>query len=802
MRNTWMAVGLAGWLALGAWSGAAGAPAPGGELITARLYEAVDRGELTGDLRGGIFGYPDPAVRELAVRALAVAANPRDVANLARFLRDRDPRVQHAVMVAAARTGPPAAPLVRSVLGSPSSLVRHGAVWAATQMGDTLAREVVAVLEKERDGGVLEVGLANLWRLPRGTWESLARRYAAGDDPLLRRAAAYSLARSGQEEVRDVLVRLARDPEPVIRVTALRGLGRSGVGKEHGALLAGALRDPDWRVRAAACGVLARGGAPLAGTAGEDLLAAAGDGEHPHLRVRALQALGAHPEVEAAGLLREVVEGPEPWPASEALVALARRGAPGSGELLARWLEAAEPWRRRAAARAAVHLAGKEAAPVASRVVRGDDGTVLAWLEEAGTADRIPPRKVLEGLLKRPDPALRAQALELLFRTENPPGVDRLLELAERWSGDEQPDARAAAWRRALAVAPPGRRVEVLEAALGDPDWSVKAQVVWAARRLGMEAVLPPRDRRHGLVWYRELVEWSRQDHWLDLVTVRGTVRIRLDAARAPITSREIWELAESGFYDGLSFHRVVPNFVVQGGDPRGDGWGGPGFVLPDEVSLEPFDSWRVGIATSGPDTGGCQLFATLLPADHLTGRYTNLGEVVRGRDVLQRLQVGDVIRRVTTATGAEPPPPVPVLVGDLDWSALEALPGWKDEFDATVPGEEAVSLLREASGTYDVVVVLGSWCSDSEREVPRLVKVLRAVGGDRFRLRLLGVDRTLVVPDPAFPRELLPGRKAERVPTIFVLDGSGQELGRIVETAELPLEELLVEFLAPVEGW
>ena len=91
------------------------------------------------------------------------------------------------------------------------------------------------------------------------------------------------------------------------------------------------------------------------------------------------------------------------------------------------------------------------------------------------------------------------------------------------------------------------------------------------------------------------------EPRWLDVVTDRGTFRISLDLGTAPITAREIWDLAEEGFYDDLSFHRVVPNFVIQGGDPRGDGWGGPGFVIPDEPSLVPFDSWRVGIATSGP---------------------------------------------------------------------------------------------------------------------------------------------------------------------------------------------------------
>jgi cyclophilin family peptidyl-prolyl cis-trans isomerase len=152
-----------------------------------------------------------------------------------------------------------------------------------------------------------------------------------------------------------------------------------------------------------------------------------------------------------------------------------------------------------------------------------------------------------------------------------------------------------------------------------------------------------------------------KEPRWLDVSTDRGALRIRLDLGAAPLTSREIWDLAADGFYDGLDFHRVVPNFVVQGGDPRGDGWGGPGFALPDEPSLIPFDSWRVGVATSGPQSGGCQFFFTLLPADHLTGHYTNIGEVVAGREVLTSIQVGDRILSITPLKGEEPPPLAPV---------------------------------------------------------------------------------------------------------------------------------------------
>jgi hypothetical protein len=142
------------------------------------------------------------------------------------------------------------------------------------------------------------------------------------------------------------------------------------------------------------------------------------------------------------------------------------------------------------------------------------------------------------------------------------------------------------------------------------------------------------------------------------------------------------------------------------------------------------------------------------------------------------------------------------VLLGRLGWPQLAGLDGWLEEHDAYLPDPVAVARLASATGSYRLVAVLGTWCEDSARELPRLQRVLDEAGSDRFELLLAGVDRTKQVGDAEIAGLLPDGTVIERVPTIFVLDELGAELGRVVETAERPLEELLVEFLAPVEGW
>ena len=129
--------------------------------------------------------------------------------------------------------------------------------------------------------------------------------------------------------------------------------------------------------------------------------------------------------------------------------------------------------------------------------------------------------------------------------------------------------------------------------------------------------------------------------------TRRGDITIRLFPDDAPFTVLSFVRLAEKGFFDGLNFHRVVPNFVIQGGDPRGDGWGSPGYAIRSEFNKRHYERGTVGMASAGKDTEGCQFFITHSPQPHLDGRYTVFGQVIAGMDVVDAIQPEDQIQRI-----------------------------------------------------------------------------------------------------------------------------------------------------------
>jgi peptidyl-prolyl cis-trans isomerase B (cyclophilin B) len=137
--------------------------------------------------------------------------------------------------------------------------------------------------------------------------------------------------------------------------------------------------------------------------------------------------------------------------------------------------------------------------------------------------------------------------------------------------------------------------------------------------------------------------------------TDRGAVRAELYPEKAPLTVANFVNLAKRGFYDGLKFHRVIPDFMVQGGCPQGTGTGGPGYKFEDEADNGVcHDRGVLSMANAGPNTNGSQFFITHVATPWLDGKHTVFGKVLEGMDVVDRIAQGDVIRSVKVEGDAD----------------------------------------------------------------------------------------------------------------------------------------------------
>jgi cyclophilin family peptidyl-prolyl cis-trans isomerase/HEAT repeat protein len=264
--------------------------------------------------------------------------------------------------------------------------------------------------------------------------------------------------------------------------------------------------------------------------------------------------------------------------------------------------------------------------------------------------------KLLFESLKHDDFVVRSSAATLLGELKPDGGAEPLAQAYRFGERDASYVARAAALG-ALAKYGGSVALETLKTALKDKDWAVRVRAAELLKPLDgsidVAAAIRPAPGAHPPNFYEAppLVAPTVSPHvYLD--TDKGTVEIELNVIDAPLTAENFLTLARRGFFNGLAIHRVVPNFVVQDGDPRGDGEGGPGYTIRDELNELPYLRGSVGMALDWRDTGGSQFFITHSPQPHLDARYTVFGHVVSGMEVADRLEPGDVIRRVRTWDG------------------------------------------------------------------------------------------------------------------------------------------------------
>ena len=247
------------------------------------------------------------------------------------------------------------------------------------------------------------------------------------------------------------------------------------------------------------------------------------------------------------------------------------------------------------------------------------------------------------------DVIIRATAADLL--SELPPHVKTASVLVKALPiamHDELNDA-VLSILDALAKQKSAAANDAIKTALGSPDYLVRRRAVNLLKENGagdFSSRIGTVKTRNKDVDYRRAIARTGKVS-TTIVTSKGAFTIEFLPDEAPLTVDNFIKLGRVGYFDGQTIPRVVPNFVIQAGDPRGDQNGGPGYQIRCEINEAPFDRAAVGMALSGKDTGGSQWFVTHSPQPHLDGGYTVFGRVISGMDVVDKIVRGDTIRRV-----------------------------------------------------------------------------------------------------------------------------------------------------------
>ena len=320
-----------------------------------------------------------------------------------------------------------------------------------------------------------------------------------------------------------------------------------------------------------------------------------------------------------------------------------------------------DDWRKRAALATAANAAPSvaRAVEIARALTREVDPRVRAagYSALAQRMDSVPGTlDSLRAALTDRDPVVRATVIGALARRASAADAGRIAAIYRRGLADTVNDSRvaairylASAWRRdSVAFSDSLRSVIAGLPQLPDPE------VTAAARGASIFSHWAPAARpERQLDWYRDVVRrfvvpgLSGTRLTAELVTSRGSIMVELFGADAPLTVQSFVTLANDGYFANTRFHRVVANFVVQGGDPTGTGSGGPGYTVRDELNRHRYERGTLGMAHSGPDTGGSQFFLAHAPQPHLDGLHTVFGRATAGLQVLDAIVEGDILREV-----------------------------------------------------------------------------------------------------------------------------------------------------------
>ncbi len=601
---------------------------------------------VTGD--GKIFDYltnGSPLVRRRAVEALGRMQEPSDAAKLIPHLKDSSPDVMRETIFALGQIGNRDA--VAPLLVARSGLLPPDVALIAEALGKLGGDDAVAALDELQRDFNTEV----------------------------RAAASLALSRQKDPNAMNALMLAVHDPNSSVVWRAIYALEKQEPTPVSCTAIVPSLENSDPLVRAYAARTLGK----LACKQATDALIKLLDDPDLRVAVNAARGLGELKEKKAVRPLGAMLAKHKSFHArATAAEALGKIGEEDGRDALAQGLLDTSVMVRLQSTRAIAEVMGDKSQMFCDQMRRDGDRLVRAEaVRSYGTAGLVKRAPQLDEIARTDkDPLMRAAAIEALGQLKDP-AVGPLLPPALRDPdftvaaaavtaiGDQKYKAAVPAIMDAYRARPEREFVDVqLEAVrvLGElgaveaqpllveatthDDVRVRKAAVDAMKKLGLTPPELPSERSfHEAAFDRArkkvLAPPSGTRHAV-IGTRHGNIEIELFGDDAIQTVANFIHLAKNGFYKKLTIHRVVPNFVVQGGDPRGDGAGDAGYTVPAEVSRHQYEEGFLGIADAGKDTGSCQWFITLSPQRHLDGRYTVFGHVTKGMDIVWKIDQDD----------------------------------------------------------------------------------------------------------------------------------------------------------------
>ena len=656
----WVAIGLSGWAAGATPAHAAESPSEAiAELAMLEDTRCPDGKQVLVFLQDR-----DPAVRWRAARALARLQDTTTVVSLASLLdSDTSVQVRREAAFALGQVGHKSAgpALARAAQSDADLEVRLLAVEAIGKLGEAIGTAVCVHAMSQADPRLRREGALALWRIADSQALQPLNSALHDPDPGVRAAAVYALEKQTDTlAVVQIAARAADDAEATVRAYAARTLGRMRSTAATARLL-DLLEDESVAVRINAARALGQ----IADSAAVPQLLARLADSHPYVREAAVVALGQIGDASVLPALQMVAHDAEAGVRAAGATAIAQvAGEDGDLEDLVVYLKDLQEYVRATACTGLGSFRDDASEEALIGVLKGKTirGAPTGPRERAAAAAALGARKAtkakadLVAALGEKEPAVVGSAAQALaaIGADDTETVRALISAVRANASPNEPDI-AVSGMDALATLKAEAALPLGGEFLRSTQPQVRQAALDLVRALGTEEEAarlerenpPPAWKPAALAPYRETPPAAKR---AVLETDRGRIVIDLFPEDAPRTVANFVTLARKGYFDDTIYHRVVPNFVIQDGDPSRTGWGGPGYAIRCEYNRHRYDAGAVGMALAGKDTGGSQYFITHSPQPHLDGRYTIFGHVVEGMDVVWQMQVGDRITKVTVA--------------------------------------------------------------------------------------------------------------------------------------------------------